>query len=61
MTEYRTYKIERSTDARFYRLIPSKGRLPEKLSGLYTSEREAKNRIDAYIGIPNGSETRAEN
>lgn len=60
MIEYRSFKIVSSRDKRYYNIIPAKGKLSAKLSGLYTSVAEAKNRIDAYIGVPNGNETRSE-
>lgn len=60
MIEYRTFKIVPNKDRRYYNITPSKGKLASKLSGLYTSVAEAKNRIDAYIGVPYGCETRSE-
>ena len=60
MIEYRTFKIVPNKDKRYYNIIPAKGKVASKLSGLYTSVAEARNRIDAYIGVPNVSETKSE-
>lgn len=50
MIEYRGYTINKTKDIRFYSIKSGKGKLPNYLSGVFTSVTEAKTLIDSYLG-----------
>lgn len=47
--EYKNYEVVRDSDVRYFVVKPLKGKLPNKLSGKFTSEEFAKVCIDRYI------------
>lgn len=58
MEEYRNYRILNSAYAMYRILNMGKGAIPVKLSGSYTTPKEAKVAIDQYLdtkGVKDGS------
>ena len=47
--EYKNYEVVRDSDVRYFVVKAMKGKLPNKLSGKFTSEEFAKVCIDGYI------------
>lgn len=47
--EYKNYEVVRDNDVRYFVVKPMKGKLPNALSGKFTSEEFAKVCIDRYI------------
>lgn len=48
-TDERTFRIEAHNPYALWKIIPSKGPAPKDLSGLYTSESDARAAIERYL------------